>query len=319
MMNKQKGITLIALIITIIVLLILVGVSILLVTGNNGELKQASTAVIKNKEATAKEEVEMAVASARTEYMKDWATNTSKEFKDYLTKEKLSGYVSGTITSSDYNEVDKILTVTYQAADAEGTLYTFIVDENGNVTRKVGIIIGPNLTLKIVDGEVGAEGSGTITATLNGITGNISWSSNATGVATVSGNGNSATVTAAGAGTAEIIATCGEHSAKCNVTVTSVTTAEVTFNANGGTFGSNNETITVRGTAGSSANLPTAPTKENAVFTGWYTAASEGTLVYDGTESSITIPQTSTEVFAHWQMDLTTATLTTGTPVILCG
>ena len=134
-MKKQKGITLIALIITSVVLLILAGVSISLVTGNNGVLKQASTAVIKNKETTAKEEVEMAVASARTEYMKDWASNTSKEFKDYLTKEKLSGYVSGTITSSDYNEVDKILTVTYQVADAEGTLYTFIVDANGNVTR----------------------------------------------------------------------------------------------------------------------------------------------------------------------------------------
>ena len=43
-MNKQKGITLIALIITIIVLLILAGVSIATLTGENGILKKAQLA-----------------------------------------------------------------------------------------------------------------------------------------------------------------------------------------------------------------------------------------------------------------------------------
>ena len=47
-MKKQKGITLIALIITIIVLLILAGVSIATLTGENGLLNKAVTA----KEAT---------------------------------------------------------------------------------------------------------------------------------------------------------------------------------------------------------------------------------------------------------------------------
>ena len=43
-MNKQKGITLIALVITIIVLLILAGISIATLTGENGILKKATVA-----------------------------------------------------------------------------------------------------------------------------------------------------------------------------------------------------------------------------------------------------------------------------------
>ena len=43
-MKNNKGITLIALVITIIVLLILAGVSIALVTGDNGLLGQATRA-----------------------------------------------------------------------------------------------------------------------------------------------------------------------------------------------------------------------------------------------------------------------------------
>ena len=43
-LNKNKGITLIALVITIIVLLILAGVSIAMLTGQNGILSQAQNA-----------------------------------------------------------------------------------------------------------------------------------------------------------------------------------------------------------------------------------------------------------------------------------
>ena len=46
-MNKQKGITLIALVITIIVLLILAGVAISTLTGNDSIINNAGTAVEK--------------------------------------------------------------------------------------------------------------------------------------------------------------------------------------------------------------------------------------------------------------------------------
>ena len=58
-MKKSKGITLIALIITIIVLLILAGVSLRLVAGNEGILGRAEKAVTKNDEASAREKLEL--------------------------------------------------------------------------------------------------------------------------------------------------------------------------------------------------------------------------------------------------------------------
>ena len=57
--KKQTGITLIALVITIIVLLILAGVSIATLTGNNGILKQANQAKENNNREAAKEKVQV--------------------------------------------------------------------------------------------------------------------------------------------------------------------------------------------------------------------------------------------------------------------
>ena len=57
--REQTGITLIALVITIIVLLILAGVSIATLTGNNGILKQANQAKENNNSAAAKEKVQV--------------------------------------------------------------------------------------------------------------------------------------------------------------------------------------------------------------------------------------------------------------------
>ena len=59
MVKKQTGITLIALVITIIVLLILAGVSIATLTGDNGILKQANQAKENNNSAAVKEKVEV--------------------------------------------------------------------------------------------------------------------------------------------------------------------------------------------------------------------------------------------------------------------
>ena len=62
--NKNKGITLIALVVTIIVLLILAGISISMLTGQNGILKNASKAKNETEEAQTKELVKLAVMSS---------------------------------------------------------------------------------------------------------------------------------------------------------------------------------------------------------------------------------------------------------------
>lgn len=59
--RKNNGITLIALVITIIVLLILAGISIAMLTGDNGILKKATTAKKTTKQTSAEEKVKIAV------------------------------------------------------------------------------------------------------------------------------------------------------------------------------------------------------------------------------------------------------------------
>ena len=59
--RKERGITLIALVITIIVLLILAGVSIAMLTGDNGILTQAQNAKDKTEQASEAEKIQLAV------------------------------------------------------------------------------------------------------------------------------------------------------------------------------------------------------------------------------------------------------------------
>ena len=64
--KNQKGITLIALVITIIVLLILAGVSIAMLAGENGILKQATRAREETEDAQIREQIYLATIAART-------------------------------------------------------------------------------------------------------------------------------------------------------------------------------------------------------------------------------------------------------------
>lgn len=65
--RNNKGITLIALVITIIVLLILAGVAIATLTGDNGILTKASSSKIKNEQATVKEQIILAYGEYQIE------------------------------------------------------------------------------------------------------------------------------------------------------------------------------------------------------------------------------------------------------------
>ena len=62
-MKNNKGITLIALVITIIVLLILAGVSIAMLTGSNGILTQAQNATTQTVQGEVEEACKLAVAN----------------------------------------------------------------------------------------------------------------------------------------------------------------------------------------------------------------------------------------------------------------
>ena len=109
--KSNKGITLIALVITIIVLLILAGISIATLTGENSVLTKAETSKTKIKEETAKEEIKLAWASVTADYNEGLKGNKKA---DYYTKENLNKEVkqTGEITEFNYNE-NGITTLVY--------------------------------------------------------------------------------------------------------------------------------------------------------------------------------------------------------------
>lgn len=78
-MKNQKGITLIALVITIIVLLILAGVAIAMLTGDNGIITNAQASRSNTAYRTADEQMRLAYMAVRTEIAAKLANNTAYE------------------------------------------------------------------------------------------------------------------------------------------------------------------------------------------------------------------------------------------------
>ena len=107
--NIEQGITLIALVITIIVLLILAGVSIATLTGDNGILKQANQANENNNSAAAREKVEVEALGSIDKSGKFnegiFKTNVEKNIKGSSIRESENSLI---VTVDGYNvTVDK--------------------------------------------------------------------------------------------------------------------------------------------------------------------------------------------------------------------
>ena len=90
-MKNQKGITLIALVVTIVVLLILAGTSIAMLTGENGIITNAQKSTAANTEGDVRTDIEMAVNSAKTIVLARTSTDaeydpTTKTAEDELVK-----------------------------------------------------------------------------------------------------------------------------------------------------------------------------------------------------------------------------------------
>lgn len=88
--NENRGITLIALVITIIVLIILAGVTIGLVIGNNGILTRTSSAKEQNTIESIKEKLELVKAS---DYIKEDGISSIDTYFNTLEKEKIEPYI----------------------------------------------------------------------------------------------------------------------------------------------------------------------------------------------------------------------------------
>ncbi len=118
---NNKGITLIALVITIIVLLILAGVSIAMLTGQNGILTQASNAKSDTVKAEIAEKVNMAVQAAYAQKVADGsgvasAALTGTEVADQYVKDNGENSASATGNKLTITQNSATYTVTLTAA-----------------------------------------------------------------------------------------------------------------------------------------------------------------------------------------------------------
>ncbi|MEI3392277.1 MAG: hypothetical protein V8R39_04230 [Clostridia bacterium] len=108
-MKNNKGITLIALVVTIIVLLILAGVSIAMLTGQNGILNRGQEAAYKNAVTDAKDQISLKVAECITNWnAKTYGGSTSTG----ITQSTLDAYIKAELDSVATSIGSKDVTIT---------------------------------------------------------------------------------------------------------------------------------------------------------------------------------------------------------------
>ncbi len=128
-MKNQKGITLIALVITIIVLLILAGVTIAMLTGENGILTKAKTADTDTKNAEAAERINMELQAFKTDILANGSIQDD-------TKAKAEANLPGSTINID--ATTNKATISYEGK----TGYIYTADKtDGDVTHKAGEIV----------------------------------------------------------------------------------------------------------------------------------------------------------------------------------
>ena len=115
--NGNRGITLIALVITIIVLLILAGVSIAMISGENSILSNATKARRNKAIGDVKEQVLLAINTAFTEYNAKLATRELEEGKklyDYLNDALSESNLKSNNSEVEYHYNSNTVTIKYK-------------------------------------------------------------------------------------------------------------------------------------------------------------------------------------------------------------
>ena len=148
-LGSNKAITLVALIITIIILLILAGVSLSMVLGENGLINKAQAGVNKYQESAIKEEAEIAIVEVKIKMINEQETRTMAEY--------VKSFEGGVDTGNG---------VVYEENDS----YFFMDNENNVVELKN---INGNLEVEKVIGKSENIVRKALTYDLNGGTGTL--------------------------------------------------------------------------------------------------------------------------------------------------
>ena len=160
--KEAKGITLIALVITIIVLLILAGVTIATLTGDNGILGKANDAKTQTEQAKEDENLKIAIAGS---YGTDGKLNL-KDLKDNLTNQGIdydknnTGFPLEVIVNGEKKKIDANGNIieSIQSLKTKGTVFkdtTTLEDTYGNqVTIPKGFKIADDSATEVTGGIV---------------------------------------------------------------------------------------------------------------------------------------------------------------------
>lgn len=134
-MKKQNGITLIALVITIVVLLILAGVSMAMVLGDNGILSKAKESKTAMNDATTKEYIANAITYVEMEGLQSsstideaWMTSTGSSY--FNTDVKKSGVLTEGVITGYKNTTG----VSYCGTVKSGDTTIKFISVNGAIT-----------------------------------------------------------------------------------------------------------------------------------------------------------------------------------------
>lgn len=136
-MKNQKGITLIALVVTIVVLLILAGTSIAMLSGENGIITQAKEAQVANVEGDVVEKIDMAYNTIYTIVLSKVSVDKSYDPTDEAAGKELAETVLSELGITDVSLTETPAeSNTYIADDSEKSgyvvTYTYTPNDEGN-------------------------------------------------------------------------------------------------------------------------------------------------------------------------------------------
>ena len=154
--KNKNGITLIALIITIILMLILAGVVLTLTIGKNGLFKTAKYATQKNSEVTAREKLELTLGDLQAHKYTNEAYNENEYIDSYLKNEGMQ-VVEDVVTVNGWKfTIDRSVPQIGESLGQEEIRVTKIVreysgrDENGKYIVQVTVIVESDKEIKSI-------------------------------------------------------------------------------------------------------------------------------------------------------------------------
>ena len=112
MLKEQKGITLVALVVTIIVLLILAGVTITLVLGQNGIIGKAQNAQVEQDKAYAHDIVSTALKAVEIDAVT--SNSVTDPMATLISAIDNNAFAKATATTLTYTKDSKVYTVTVE-------------------------------------------------------------------------------------------------------------------------------------------------------------------------------------------------------------